>query len=123
MRADRRKAARSSSGWPGKAAAKPTVSYRLRDWSFSRQRYWGAPIPIVYCDDCGLVPVPDDELPLLLPEVDDYRPKGVPPLASNEKWINVPCPILWEAGKARGGHDGHVRRLVVVLPALRRSAQ
>ena len=72
--------------------AKPAVSYRLRDWSFSRQRYWGAPIPIVYCDDCGIVPVPEDELPVLLPEVDDYRPKGVPPLASNEEWVNVPCP-------------------------------
>jgi leucyl-tRNA synthetase len=70
----------------------PAVSYRLRDWSFSRQRYWGCPIPIVHCDDCGLVPVPEEELPLLLPEVDDYRPKGVPPLASNEEWLNVACP-------------------------------
>jgi len=70
----------------------PAVSYRLRDWSFSRQRYWGCPIPIVYCDDCGIVPVPEDELPLLLPEVDDYRPKGVPPLASNKEWLHVPCP-------------------------------
>ncbi len=78
--------------------ASPTVSYRLRDWSFSRQRYWGCPIPIVYCDDCGLVPVPDDELPLLLPEVDDYRPKGVPPLASNEEWLHVPCPKCGKQG-------------------------
>ncbi len=70
----------------------PAVSYRLRDWSFSRQRYWGCPIPIVHCEQCGLVPVPDDELPVLLPEVDDYRPKGVPPLASNEEWMYVPCP-------------------------------
>jgi leucyl-tRNA synthetase len=70
----------------------PAVSYRLRDWSFSRQRYWGAPIPIVHCDACGLVPVPEEELPVLLPEVDDYRPKGVPPLASNEEWLNVACP-------------------------------
>jgi leucyl-tRNA synthetase len=70
----------------------PAVSYRLRDWSFSRQRYWGAPIPIVYCDDCGVVPVPDDELPLLLPDVDDYLPKGKAPLASNEEWMNVACP-------------------------------
>jgi leucyl-tRNA synthetase len=72
--------------------AAPTVSYRLRDWSFSRQRYWGCPIPIIHCDECGLVPVPEEELPLLLPEVEDYRPKGVPPLASNEEWLNVPCP-------------------------------
>ncbi len=70
----------------------PTVSYRLRDWSFSRQRYWGCPIPVVHCDACGVVPIPDDELPVLLPEVDDYRPKGVPPLASNEEWLHVPCP-------------------------------
>ena len=69
-----------------------TVSYRLRDWSFSRQRYWGCPIPIVYCDECGIVPVPDDELPVLLPEIDDYQPKGKAPLASNEEWLRVPCP-------------------------------
>jgi leucyl-tRNA synthetase len=68
------------------------VSYRLRDWSFGRQRYWGCPIPIVHCPDCGEVPVPDDQLPVLLPEVEDYRPKGMPPLASNEEWLNVPCP-------------------------------
>jgi leucyl-tRNA synthetase len=70
----------------------PAVSYRLRDWSFSRQRYWGCPIPIIYCDDCGVVPVPEEDLPVLLPEVSDYRPKGVPPLASNEEWLYVPCP-------------------------------
>jgi leucyl-tRNA synthetase len=77
----------------------PAVSYRLRDWSFSRQRYWGAPIPIVHCDDCGLVPLPEEELPLLLPEVEDYRPKGVPPLASNEEWLNVPCPRCGKPGR------------------------
>jgi leucyl-tRNA synthetase len=71
---------------------RPAVSYRLRDWGFSRQRYWGCPIPIVYCDQDGIVPVPEDELPVLLPEVEDYRPKGKPPLASNEEWLNVPCP-------------------------------
>ncbi len=68
------------------------ISYRLRDWSFSRQRYWGCPIPVVYCEDDGVVPVPEDQLPLVLPEVEDYRPMGKPPLASNEEWINVPCP-------------------------------
>ena len=79
--------------WLGeRGKGQPAVSYRLRDWSFSRQRYWGCPIPVVHCEDCGIVPVPEDELPLLLPEVDDYRPKGVPPLASNEEWVNVPCP-------------------------------
>jgi leucyl-tRNA synthetase len=70
----------------------PAVSYRLRDWSFGRQRYWGCPIPIIHCPACGQVPVPDDELPVLLPEVEDYRPKGMPPLASNAEWLNVPCP-------------------------------
>jgi leucyl-tRNA synthetase len=69
------------------------IHYRLRDWSFSRQRYWGAPIPIVHCPDHGEVPVPESELPLLLPEVEDYRPKGQPPLASNAEFINTTCPI------------------------------
>jgi leucyl-tRNA synthetase len=71
---------------------KATVSYRLRDWSFSRQRYWGCPIPIVHCERCGVVPVPDAELPVLLPEIEDYAPKGKPPLASNEEWMAVECP-------------------------------
>jgi leucyl-tRNA synthetase len=70
----------------------PAVSYRLRDWSFSRQRYWGCPIPIVHCGACGAVPVPEDELPVLLPDVGDYLPKGKPPLASNEEWLHVACP-------------------------------
>jgi leucyl-tRNA synthetase len=68
------------------------VSFRLRDWSFSRQRYWGSPIPIIYCEDDGLVPVPDEDLPVVLPDVEDYLPKGKAPLATNEEWINVPCP-------------------------------
>jgi len=75
-----------------KGRGAPAVSYRLRDWSMSRQRYWGCPIPVVYCEDDGIVPVPEDQLPVELPEVEDYRPKGKPPLASNEEWINVPCP-------------------------------
>jgi leucyl-tRNA synthetase len=72
--------------------ARFAINYRLRDWGFSRQRYWGCPIPIIYCDTCGIVPVPDDQLPVLLPEVDDYRPKGKPPLAQAEDWVRVPCP-------------------------------
>jgi leucyl-tRNA synthetase len=78
---------------------RPAISFRLRDWGFSRQRYWGAPIPIVYCGNCGLVPVPGEDLPVLLPEVEDYRPKGKPPLASNEEWLNVPCPSCGGPGQ------------------------
>jgi leucyl-tRNA synthetase len=86
--------------WLGEQGrGKPAINFRLRDWSFSRQRYWGAPIPIVHCDGCGAVPVPDEELPVLLPEVDDYRPKGQPPLASNEEFINVYCPRCGGPGK------------------------
>jgi leucyl-tRNA synthetase len=83
----------------GLGRGQAAINFRLRDWSFSRQRYWGAPIPVVYCDDCGLVPVPEDELPVLLPEVDDYRPKGQPPLASNEEFMNVPCPRCGGPGR------------------------
>ena len=75
-----------------KGRGAPAVSFRLRDWSFSRQRYWGSPIPIIYCDGCGVVPVPDEDLPVLLPDVEDYLPKGKPPLASNEEWLHVDCP-------------------------------
>jgi leucyl-tRNA synthetase len=75
------------------------VSYRLRDWGFSRQRYWGAPIPIVYCERCGIVPVSEDELPVLLPEIEDYLPKGQPPLAQAEDWVNVPCPKCGGPGR------------------------
>ncbi len=85
--------------WLGeRGRGRPAVSFRLRDWGFSRQRYWGCPIPVVYCDSCGIVPVPDDELPVLLPEVEDYRPKGKPPLASNEEWLRVPCPRCGREG-------------------------
>ncbi|HUZ82555.1 MAG TPA: leucine--tRNA ligase, partial [Gaiellaceae bacterium] len=78
---------------------KPAINYRLRDWSFSRQRYWGCPIPIIYCDQHGAVAVPEADLPVLLPDVDDYRPKGQPPLASNEEFINAPCPVCGEPGR------------------------
>jgi leucyl-tRNA synthetase len=71
---------------------KPTVSYRLRDWSVSRQRYWGCPIPFIHCERCGVVPVPEDDLPVLLPDIEDYAPKGKPPLAANEEWMRVSCP-------------------------------
>jgi leucyl-tRNA synthetase len=75
-----------------RGAGKAAIHYRLHDWSFSRQRYWGCPIPIVYCERDGVVAVPEDQLPVLLPDVDDYRPKGKPPLASNEEFMSTTCP-------------------------------
>jgi leucyl-tRNA synthetase len=71
---------------------KPTVNYRLRDWSVSRQRYWGCPIPFIHCERCGVVPVPEDDLPVILPDIEDYAPKGRPPLAANAEYMNVDCP-------------------------------
>jgi len=76
-----------------KGLAQAAVRYRLRDWLLSRQRYWGCPIPVVHCERCGIVPVPEDELPVLLPEVEDYTPRGKAPLAAApDEWLHVPCP-------------------------------
>lgn len=72
----------------------PKVNYKLRDWIFSRQRYWGEPIPLVHCTDCGWVPLPEDQLPLVLPELDDFRPTddGSAPLAKLTDWVKTTCP-------------------------------
>ena len=77
----------------------PSVSYKLRDWLVSRQRYWGCPIPVIYCEQCGIVPVPDSDLPVELPEIDDYQPKGRSPLATAEDWVNVECPNCGGPGR------------------------
>ena len=77
-----------------KGIGKAKTNYKLRDWVFSRQRYWGEPIPIVHCDKCGYVPIDESELPLLLPEVDSYMPtdNGESPLAAMTDWVNTTCP-------------------------------
>lgn len=80
---------------------KKTVNYKLRDWVFSRQRYWGEPIPIIHCDHCGAVPVPEDQLPVLLPEVESYKPTdtGESPLAQIDEWVNTTCPVCGKPAK------------------------
>ena len=77
------------------------VNYKLRDWVFSRQRYWGEPIPIIHCPDCGNVPVPEDQLPLVLPDVDSYQPTGTgeSPLAAIDEWVNTTCPCCGKPAK------------------------
>lgn len=81
--------------------AERTTNYKLRDWIFSRQRYWGEPIPLIHCPKCGVVPVPEDQLPVTLPEVENYQPTGTgeSPLAAIEEWVNVPCPQCGEPAK------------------------
>jgi leucyl-tRNA synthetase len=81
------------------------TNYRLHDWCISRQRYWGPPIPVIYCDACGAIPVPEKDLPVVLPWVEDYRPdeSGISPLARVESWYRVPCPEC--GGEARRETD------------------
>lgn len=77
------------------------TQYRLRDWIFSRQRYWGEPIPLIHCDGCGVVPVPDDQLPVALPDVKNYQPTGTgqSPLAAIDSWVNTTCPTCGGPGR------------------------
>ncbi|MEO8294427.1 MAG: leucine--tRNA ligase, partial [Gemmatimonadota bacterium] len=84
-----------------RGAGNGVVNYRIHDWCISRQRYWGPPIPIIYCDSCGTVPVPEKDLPVLLPRIEDFRPddSGISPLARHEEWYFVPCPACGERAR------------------------
>lgn len=77
------------------------TNYKMKDWAFNRQRYWGEPIPIIHCPKCGMVPVPENELPITLPEVENFKPTetGESPLANIEDWVNVKCPVCGENAK------------------------
>jgi leucyl-tRNA synthetase len=97
---------RAATEWlAGMGLGEQRINYRLHDWTISRQRYWGPPIPILYCDACGIVPVPEDQLPVELPFITDYKPdaSGISPLARHEEWYRTTCPSC--GGEARRETD------------------
>ena len=81
-----------AAGAEARGIGERTVQYRLKDWGISRQRYWGTPIPVVYCDKCGMVPVPYDDLPVLLPKTAEFSGRGDSPLAQIPEFVNATCP-------------------------------
>jgi leucyl-tRNA synthetase len=100
------RAKREITDWlTGAGHAKPVVNYRIHDWCISRQRYWGPPIPVIYCDGCGLQAVPEKDLPVLLPDIPDFKPddSGISPLARHEEWYYTSCPEC--GGRARRETD------------------
>ncbi len=97
------------------------MTYRLKDWGISRQRYWGTPIPMIYCEACGIVPVPEKDLPVLLPENVEITLAGGSPLGKVPEFVNVDLSQVRRRGAARDRHHGHLRRFVLVLLSLHRS--
>ncbi len=101
----------------GKPVGERQTQYRLRDWGISRQRYWGCPIPMIHCERCGIVPVPESDLPVKLPDDVSFDKPGNP-LDRHPTWKHVTLPAMRRSCGARDRHDGHLRRFVVVLRAL-----
>ena len=103
--------------------ARRTTNYKLRDWIFSRQRYWGEPIPLIHCKKCGIVPVPEDQLPVTLPEVEKYQPTGTgeSPLAAVHEWVQCYVPTMWWTCKTRNKHYATMGWFMLVFLALSKS--
>ncbi len=96
----------------------PKITFRLKDWGVSRQRYWGTPIPMIHCEKCGLVQVPDEQLPVLLPAQIEITQQGGSPLSRVPEFRQCQVPQVRRPGQARNRHDGHLRRFELVLLSL-----
>ena len=103
-----------------KGFGRAKVNYKLKDWSISRQRYWGCPIPIIHCPQCGVVPVPERDLPVVLPKVENFAPQGTVAFGRCAGIYECGMSNLRKTGPARSGHDGHLCLLVMVLLKVRR---